>query len=312
MLVAFSILYLGIRAYRGNDNLVGEGDRDNAVVMVASGLLNGNFVYSQSTQLGNVITTGPTSGLISAPSVALIGSNHLTSVILFLVLIFALYRKREQFMLAVSIAYMVFHNHFNWGYWEGGDEILYGWFFLIPAVFLVEKLLKDNQKPGAKKLIMIGVLFGLSVGCRISYALPIGLIGMILFFRKYFVESITIGFVTLLSFVLVSLPYIYLGSPLEFWEWLNGIWLHRRSEMYIMIMIVVILGLTFLQIKKNLPLSFFVVVTAMLGHFFANMFFVRWQTYYYMFPLLFWLPEWITIYLRKLGDQGKVPKSIFT
>lgn len=300
LLIGLTILFLGIKAHRGNDHLLAEGDRDDAVVTLSQGLLDGEFTYDTLTFLNGPITTGPTSGLLALPSVALSGSNTLTSVALFLLLILALYKKHHQILLPTSIAFIAFHNHFNWGYWECSEEILYGWAFLIPAISILEKYLLPGSKSmiPLSKLLLIGILFGLAVGVRINYAIPVVLIGMIIFFRQQYKEAILLGIIALLTLIILSLPYIYLGGLDRFLSWITSIWLQRQGIEIKFAIITSLLFLTWLQSKNNLSLSLVVVLSVILSQIFAGMFFKPFYTYFYIFPFLYWLPEWITEYLQ--------------
>ena len=299
LLLAVLFFYTGLRLYRGNANLLAEGDRDDAVVMLAQGLLDGKALNAERTFLDGAITTGPVSGVLVLPFVYFFGSNNVLSWILFALLLGAFYLRRGNFdspLIGISMAVLVFYPRFNWCYWEAGEELLYGWVFIFPAVWIAGKMIAGATGHSLKYTVLLGVLLGLAVGVRIAYAIPVVFLLALLMFYGKAKQAFLAALIAMGVFFLSCLPYIVFSSPEQFFnELLFKVWLPRgKSGSPFLLVFVTITA--FFSFKRKLNPAAGVILAAMAGHIYTGLFLIPWHIYYWILPIVFWLPdfgEWL-------------------
>ena len=138
-------------------------DRDEAVEIATSNLLNGKNPWENKSPLGNPITTGPTSILIAIPSVALTNKiNSLTFlfwILFFFSLIIAEYHYKNNSFIFLYLLFLMPIMGFQHTIFYSLDEMYYA-LILFPLILY---LLRRN------KFFFSGFIFSVIFFNRLSY-----------------------------------------------------------------------------------------------------------------------------------------------
>ena len=290
LIFAFLVFLIGIKLYRGLDGIGAQGDRDDALYQSVIHLLQGRYPYDTPTFLDNPITTGPTSILVSLPFIALFNSPHVVSIMTlgFLAFYMAGYVKRKTGVayLALFIATLTFIPFSNWAFWEGSEEVLYGFPFLYGAIVILA-----STKDTPHRDLIGGLLLGFAVMVRISYVLPVAVVWLVFALHRPIRRSLLVGLGTLVGAVLVSVPFLILNGNHFIHEFIRAVWLGSDSSYFVEAVLAVLLvgaPLYFLKLRHvdlSLQLNLCVAICVVLGHGLQGLMSRPWHAQYWFIPV---------------------------
>lgn len=294
--LAVASYYFALRLALGNVGLGTGGDRDDAVVIVAQSLLAGSYSPDLRPFTGNPITTGPVSGLLSLPFVALTGSDNVLSALLFLLLVGVLrWRHSDGPLLPVSLAMFALFPTFQSDYLASNEELSYGWLFMLPAAHLAQRA------ESARRAAAFGALCALAVGVRPSYAYAA------LFLAVYWAIGarrnlwLVAGLAGAGVLIAVTLPYAlqvgYVRLAQGYVASYTSIGPAQAGTIGSALALLTPLILALLTRRLTLHLAWGVIAATMVGHLASHLLFVPFHLLYWAIPVLYWLPEagrWLT------------------
>jgi len=183
-------------------------DRDDAVEISSIAFLNGQNPWKSQSQLNNPITTGPSSILISIPSVALMGKINAATFLFWLVFITILivadiyYANNSFIFLVLLILLPVFKFQHTILY---GLEELYYALLLFPLLWIMLK---------RQLFFLSGIAFSIIILSRLSYLfLCAGMFFWWIIQYKYYSKNylkILGGFI--IGVLLILIPFIVISG----------------------------------------------------------------------------------------------------
>ncbi|TAM37166.1 hypothetical protein EPN54_05200 [bacterium] len=295
IVIAFFILYVGIKLYRGMDSIGKEGDRDDALYQSVLYFLQGIYPFDKATFCQPApITCGPASVLFSLPFVFFFNNINIFPVFVMAFIIFYLWKYVEKEtgypILTLALSVMVFFPYFNWCYWESAEDILCGWPFLYLSLFI---FLKGRIKTAWLRFFIIGILLGISCMFRISYLFPAAAV-LFLILRnnlKYLAYSV-LGAVLIV--ILLSLPFLVLNYKHFLSGYLWGTALYTRGNFEMLFFVIIVLFQLYCTVIRKLPLAsqahILIALSAIAAYVYSGLLLIPWHVYYWMIPLLIALP----------------------
>lgn len=213
LIYLFITIWLMITVYQAvfiTSNLTQDlgSDRDDAVEISSIAFLNGQNPWKSQSQLNNPITTGPSSILISIPSVALMGKINAATFLFWLVFITILivadiyYANNSFIFLVLLILLPVFKFQHTILY---GLEELYYALLLFPLLWIMLK---------RQLFFLSGIAFSIIILSRLSYLfLCAGMFFWWIIQYKYYSKNylkILGGFI--IGVLLILIPFIVISG----------------------------------------------------------------------------------------------------
>jgi hypothetical protein len=214
LIIAFAIFYVGIKVYRGMSTLNVEGDRDDALYYSVVNLLHGIYPYDKPTFLGQSVTTGPVSILMSVPFVLAFDNINILSVILLFLTIWFLFqieRDNQVPIIPVALCSFLFFN-IRSDFWHAAEEIIYGWVFIFLAIALLSASMK---KRGTLVMLSIGCLLGIAAMVRIAYVIPISMILLLCVIEMGAGSALVAVAGAVITITFITLPFLMM-NPVHF------------------------------------------------------------------------------------------------
>lgn len=207
--VAFFFVYPVVNA-----QLPGRGsDRDDALNLAASALLQGDFPYAATTYLGNPVTPLPGAILMSLPFVAL-GNSAYQALFWLLAWGWAVGRVAVSGVLAVVGGGLVLLSPESLRETlSGGDLLVNGVYVCLSAAWLAHTAL--SARTTSMRLLVAAALFGLALASRPNFAVmwPITLACIA---RSAGLRSgVLAALVSVAAFLAVTVP-VYVWNPAGF------------------------------------------------------------------------------------------------
>ena len=294
IVIAFFILFIGIKIYRGMDSIGKEGDRDDQLYQSINYFLKGIYPFDKPTFLNQPITCGLASIVLSLPFVKFFNNINIFTIFVMVFIVFYLWKYVEKTtarpILTLALTTMVFFPYFNWSYWESSEEILYGWPFLYLAVLI---FIKDWINTKWLKFFCIGILLGICGMVRINYAFPI--IAVLFFiFKTHLRYSLYSLAGIILAVSVFSMPFFILNYRHFFSHYLWGSIMYARGNYEITFFVIIVFFELYLNIIRKLPLvnqvHILIALSTIVGYIYSGLLLVPWHVFNWMIPSLIALP----------------------
>lgn len=168
-MVALIFQFTMVDAYGPHD---AQSDRDDAVEIGTSALLEGDNPWNRDTQLGTPVTTGPSDMILSSPIIFLTGNINLMTFLVWLAFVGFLLagdlsRRNNAFLplcLLMLFPFMNFMHTWTWSL----DELFYAAVFL-PLIWL---------SLSHRQFMLAGFLASFMIFARLSYVYAVLAIGL--------------------------------------------------------------------------------------------------------------------------------------
>ena len=231
-IVLFSVIY----PYANSGAIGGGSDRDDALNIAATELVNQRYPYSQTTYLGNPITPFPGAVILSIPFF-LLGNSAYQNLFWIAVGYLAVWKFLSDsrlaliFLLAITLTPVTLQQLAT-----GGDLVTNALYVVVPIIMLLDFTTGKSHK--LKHTIPVAILLGLSLSSRSNYLLLLPmLLGLSLYFGHW-KTALVYFFIPLSTFMAITLPF-YINNAGSFSP------VHTVSK--------------FSQINEVLPLGTFIV-----------------------------------------------------
>ena len=237
LIVLFALIY----PYADSGTIGGGSDRDDALNVAATELVNQRYPYSQSTYLGNPITPFPGAVILSLPFF-LLGNSAYQNLFWIAVGYLAAWKFLNDsrlaliFLIAITLTPVSLQQLVT-----GGDLVTNALYVFVPIVMLLN--ITSGNSHRLKFSIPFAILLGISISSRSNYLLLFPLILGLSLYSRHWKASLVYFAIPLSTFMAITLPF-YMSNPEHFSP------LHTISK--------------FSQMNEVLPLGTIIVPTSCL------------------------------------------------
>lgn len=135
LILLILIVFFGLGVFASPDIL--QSDRDNAVIISSKALMNFENPYNYKTEIGQKITTGLTSAIISIPFVYLFGNIQLLSFLFYGIFLVLAYRS-QYFYVIVFVLLLLSPFIYRVMYYRL-DELYWAVFYMAGLLYFKSK-----------------------------------------------------------------------------------------------------------------------------------------------------------------------------
>ena len=212
-LIMLAILFAGY-PIANSDSPDSGSDRDEALNIATTALLQGHYPYQDKTYLGNPISPLPGSLILAIPFVLLGNSAYQNLFWLFVFFVsMGSYLKDRRFALCLLGIIIVFSPVVLHEYVTGGDLLANSLYVLLFVIWTTHFIPKTSISSWQK--VLLAALLGIGLASRANFVLLLPLVFSALGQRVGWRTSTKYLAITCLTFALITIPF-YLYHPQGF------------------------------------------------------------------------------------------------